>query len=251
MKISIITATRNNCYTLERAILSYINQKYDNKEYIVVEAPSSDCTGEVLNNYASYIDRRIVDEGKGIYYALNAGIKAASGDIIGLLHADDFYADEDILSDVARLFAQGADMVYGDVVYVLPNGKIWRYWRAGEFNKRKLRFGWMPPHTTLFVRKELFDRLGYYRTDMRIAADFDMVLRFMKATDRVAYLPRVITIMSAGGESNRSFANIILKMREDARAARDNGYNGWITVLFKNLRKIGQLRTVGFMQKKS
>ena len=243
--------TKNNCQTLERAILSLTDQTYKDYEHIIVDAQSTDCTQQIINKYSRYIHTVLQDSGQGIYAALNMGIRAATGQAVGLLHADDFFADQKILEDVAALFDQGADIVYGDVLYVLPNGKIWRFWHSGQFNQRKLRFGWMPPHTTMFVRRELFDKFGYYRTDMRIAADFDMVLRLLAKDLKVSYLPRVITVMNAGGESNRSFGNIIQKMKEDRRAARDNGFNGLITVLFKNLRKVGQLRSLGnFFSKK-
>lgn len=247
MKFSIITLTKNNCQTLERALLSLIDQTYKDYQHIVVDAGSTDCTQQIIRKYSQYITTILQDKGHGIYSALNMGIRAATGDVIGLLHADDFFADQKILEDIAQLFEQGADIVYGDVIFVLPDGKIWRYWRAGKFHKRKLHFGWMPPHTTMFVRGELFKRYGLYREDMRIAADYDMVLRLFTKDLVVKYLPRVITVMSAGGESNKSLGNILQKMKEDRRAAKDNGFNGWITVMFKNLRKLGQLRSLGHL----
>ncbi len=243
MKFSIITLTKNNCHTLERALLSLIDQTYKDYEHIIVDADSTDCTPRIINKYSRFISTLLRDAGRGIYAALNTGISASTGQVIGLLHADDFFADQKTLEQVAHLFDQGADIVYGDVLFVLPDGKIWRYWRSGQFDKRKLRYGWMPPHTTMFVRKQLFDRYGLYREDMQIAADYDMVLRLLTKDVKVSYLPQVVTVMSAGGESNRSLRNIWVKMKEDRRAARDNGFNGWMTVMFKNLRKLGQLRS--------
>jgi len=247
MKITIITLTKNNCPTLERSLLSLIDQTHKDWEHIIVDAHSTDCTPQIINKYSDYITTILEDKGTGIYSALNLGIRAATGEVIGLLHADDFFADNRVLEDIARLFDQGADIVYGDVVFVLPDGKIWRYWRSGDFKKIKLRFGWMPPHTTMFVRKSLFDQYGLYREDMRIAADYDMVLRLFTKDVSVSYLSRVVTVMRAGGESNRNLRNILQKMREDWQAARDNGFNGLVTVFFKNVRKIGQLRSLGHL----
>ncbi len=239
--------TRNNCHTLERAILSLVDQTYTDYEHIIVDANSTDCTPQIIRKYSNFVQTILQDAGKGIYAALNMGIRASTGQVIGLLHADDFFADQKILEEVSHLFEQGADIVYGDVLFVLPDGKIWRYWRSGQFNKRKLHCGWMPPHTTMFVRKELFDRFGLYREDMRIAADYDMVLRLLTKDIRVSYLPRVVTVMSAGGESNRTLRNILQKMKEDYRAARDNGFSGLWTVMCKNVRKIGQFRSFGYL----
>ncbi len=242
MKISIITATKNSCKTLEKAIISYVYQTYEPKEYIVIDARSGDCTYDIIMKYRTFIDTFLTDQGNGIYAALNTGIKVASGDVIGFLHSDDFFAYNEVLTDVMREFEKGADIVYGDVLYVFPDGKIWRYWRAGKFSRRKLRFGWMPPHTTFFVRRSLYEKYGLYREDMRIAADYEMVLRLMSKDVKVGYVPKILTIMSVGGASNRSLRNIWIKMKEDRRAALANGYPGWATVLFKNVRKVGQLR---------
>jgi len=155
MKISVITLTKNNCTTLERAIVSLIDQTYKNYEHIIVDAHSNDCTLDILDKYQKYISVVLHDNGEGIYSALNLGIQAASGDIIGILHADDFFANKSILERIAGLFKQGADIVYGDVIYVLPNGRLWRYWKAGDFKKSKLSYGWMPPHTSVFVKKKI------------------------------------------------------------------------------------------------
>ncbi len=250
MKISIITATRNSCATLQRAILSYISQDYTDKQYIVVDGMSTDCTLDIIKKYRNFIDVFVEKTPQGIYNAINYGIKIASGDVIGLLHSDDFYAYDQVLSDVMTLFEQGADIVYGDVVYVRENGKIWRYWKAGDFSPRKLKFGWMPPHTTFFVKRSLYEKYGLYREQMRIAADFEMVLRLMSKNVKVGYIPKILTIMSAGGESNKNLSNIFQKMKEDRLAARLNGYPGWFTVMFKNLRKIDQLAQMLFYNRK-
>ncbi len=250
MKISIITATRNSCPTLQRAILSYISQDYPDKQYIVIDGLSQDCTLDVIKKYRDYIDVFVTKTPQGIYNAINFGIKIASGEVIGLLHSDDFFAYNGVLSDVMELFEQGADIVYGDVVYVREDGKIWRYWKAGNFSLSKLKFGWMPPHTTFFVKRHLFEKYGLYREDMRIAADFEMVLRLMSKNVKIYYLPKILTIMSAGGESNKNLSNIFRKMKEDRLAAKLNGYPGWFTVMFKNLRKIDQLAQMLLSRKK-
>ena len=183
---------------------------------------------------------------EGIYDALNKGIKLATGDVIGLLHSDDIYFDENVLAKVALLFEEkNVGSVYGDLVYVdkKDTTKVFRYWKAGEFNENKLRKGWMPPHPSFFIRKEIYDRYGLYDTDFKIAADYDLILRFLgKHKISTLYLPEVLVKMRWGGKSNKSLGNIIQKSYEDYRALKKNTFNNPLLILFKkNLSKLPQL----------
>lgn len=244
MKISVITACRNSVQTIEKAIQSVLSQDYSDVEYIVIDGASSDGTLKVLDKYASQIDCLVSEPDEGIYDALNKGFKKASGDIIGLLHADDFFAQNDTLSRlVETLQKTNADAVYGDLQYVSKANteKVIRHWKSGGFSRQKLHFGWMPPHPTLFMKRKCYETNGFFDTSFRIAADYDLILRNFSTSDfKPAYLPEVVCKMRVGGASNKSLKNILRKSKEDWRALRKNRFGGFYTLIFKNLRKLGQ-----------
>jgi glycosyltransferase len=181
---------------------------------------------------------------RGIYDALNKGIARASGDVLGFLHADDLYADRSVLARVAEAFSDpSVDAVFGDLVYVdkANTESVIRYWQAGEYTPSKLRQGWMPPHPTLYLRRELYERHGGFDTSFRIAADYDFMLRVLKGIGgKVVYLPHVLVRMRVGGASNRSVQNILRKSAEDLRALRNNGIGGVGTLALKNGSKVTQ-----------
>ena len=181
---------------------------------------------------------------EGIYDALNKGIALATGDVIGFLHADDFYANPDVLSAIADRFRDhSVDAVYGDLQYVsqLNPDKIIRHWHTRTFTERRLKRGWMPPHPTLYIRKPWYERIGGFDTRYRIAADYFFMLQLFSHSDFDAcYIPDVLVKMRVGGASNRSVNNIIQKSREDFDALRRTGVGGINTLLAKNLRKLGQ-----------
>ena len=182
----------------------------------------------------------------GIYDAINNGIRRASGDVIGLLHADDKLAAPDVLAAVAEALADpGIDGVYGDLQYVSRDDetRVIRHWKAGPYAQSRLKRGWMPPHPTLYLRREVFDRSGLYDTSYRISGDYDGMLRFLTTGQvRLAYIPQVMVRMKIGGASNRSFAQMVRKSREDYRAIRHNKVGGIGTLVAKNLTKIPQFR---------
>ena len=168
----------------------------------------------------------------------------ASGDIIGLLHSDDIFADPNVLADVAATFAAShADAVYGDLDYIAndDSGRIIRHWHAGTYHPGRLKRGWMPPHPALFLRRAVIEKHGGYNTNLSIAADYDAILRWF-GTGRItaAYLPRVLVKMRVGGESNRSLARIVRKSREDLHALRANRIGGVPALAWKNLSKLPQ-----------
>ncbi|GKY89223.1 glycosyltransferase family 2 protein [Sinisalibacter aestuarii] len=244
MKISIVTAVYNRVSTIEASMRSVQAQAGVEIEHIIQDGGSTDGTLDVVSRLARVNTHLENARDRGIYDAINRGISRSTGDIIGLMHSDDAFAAPDILADVARAFEDPmVDGVYGDLDYVSGDdaNRIIRRWRAGPFDLRKIRRGWMPPHPTLYLRREVFDRWGNYDPDFRIAADYDAMLRWiLLGRIRLTYVPRVFVKMRVGGASNRSISQVVKKSREDYRAIRRNGAGGIGTLAWKNLSKLGQ-----------
>ena len=245
IKLSLITITKNSLETIACTVNSLNSQSYKNIERVWIDGVSDDGTYEYLAKEASLGNDVLVSElDAGIYDALNKGIRKSTGDIIGILHSDDFLADNDILSKVASIFEDSSiDVVYGDLYYISRKNSnlVRRKWVAGKFSYPQLKFGWMPPHPTVFIRRHIFDKYGLYDTSYSIAADYEFLLRILSKKEvNITYIPLVITKMRLGGESNKSIAKMIQKSLEDYRAIRTNNIGGLMTLVFKNLRKIPQ-----------
>lgn len=249
MKISVVTAVRNARATVADALQSVVSQSHANREHIVVDGLSTDGTRELLEHRKDKIDLFISEPDTGIYNALNKGLRHCTGDVIGFLHADDLFADDETLTKIARAFRDSnADVVYGDLLYVskVNTQRTIRYWRAGVFSEKRLAWGWMAPHPTLYVRREVYARLGGFDETYRIAADYDIVLRIFASKDiRITYVPEVLVRMRTGGASNASLKNILRKSAEDYRALRENRVGGLATLCVKNLRKLRQFAHLG------
>ena len=244
MKISVITAVRNNRDTIAGALDSVLGQTHPDVELIVIDGASTDGTRELLAGYADRLAVLVSEADNGIYDALNKGIARASGEVIGFLHADDLLADREVLATIAARFTRPAvDGVYGDLLYVRkhnPDQKV-RYWRSCEFLPALLGQGWMPAHPTLYLRKAVYSQFGGFDTRLRIAADYDFMLRILKSgTLHLDYIPQVLVKMRAGGASNRSVGNLWRKSCEDLLALRRNGVGGLWTLFRKNLSKLPQ-----------
>jgi glycosyltransferase len=244
MKISIITIAYNSGHSIADAIQSVLSQTYPDIEYVIVDGKSKDNTVEVVKSFGNRISKFVSEPDKGIYDALNKGIRMATGEVIGFMHSDDLFASNDVIEKVAALFAKNnVDSIYGDLEYVYKNdtNKVLRYWKSGDFSIRKLKMGWMPPHPTFYVKKAVYDKYGLFNTNFRIAADYDTILRFLgKHRISTMYLPEVMVKMRVGGASNRSLKNIIKKTKEDMQAIQDNQFGSLFTLAFKNLRKLTQ-----------
>lgn len=244
MKISIITAVYNRADTILSSIDSIANQTYENWQHIIVDGASTDGTLELIRSRLTDKMILISEQDSGIYDALNKGLFMAEGDIIGILHSDDFFSDENVLQDIMKKFnAESVDATYGDLQYISNSqpGMVIRHWNAGQYRKSQLRRGWMPPHPTLFLRREVIEKLGSFDTRYKIAADYDAMLRYLYTGNiSLGYVERVLVKMRVGGESNKSFKKILLKSKEDYQILRRNKVGGVWALIFKNLRKVGQ-----------
>ena len=244
MKISIITVSYNSEKTIRDTIDSVISQSYPNVEYIIVDGNSSDKTVEIIKSFGDKISQFVSEPDKGLYDAMNKGIKLATGEIIGILNSDDFYSDENVLKNVAEKFENGVEGLYADLFYVDPvnTKKILRKWHSGEYTEGDFLKGWMPPHPTFFARKKVYEKFGGFTDQLKSAADYELMLRFIhKEKIKIAYLPKVIVHMRAGGASNASIKNRLKANREDRLAWKINGLKpGLFTFIRKPLSKIGQ-----------
>ena len=247
MKVSVISVTWNCAATIEDCLASVAAQTYINRQHVVVDGASTDGTLTLLESKRSQLGVLVSEPDKGIYDALNKGIAHSTGDVVGFLHADDLYAHPDVLADVAQAFADPTVCaVYGDLQYVKqqdPN-QVVRHWKSAPFSARRLAWGWMPPHPTLYIRREWYEKIGGFDTRYRIAADYFSVLRlFSQPAFKAVYLPQVMVKMRLGGASNRSLKNIVRKSHEDFDALRRSGvgaFGGVGALAWKNLSKIKQ-----------
>lgn len=244
MKISVITAVFNRAHTIRETMISVQGQTHEQVEHVIQDGGSTDGT---LREIAACADgaTRLESEGdKGIYDAINRGISRASGEIIGLMHSDDFFANDRVLEQVAMRFTDpGVIGVYGDLQYVSASdpSKVVRHWTSGDYTPGRLARGWMPPHPTLYLRREVFEHYGLYDNSFSISADYDAMLRYLvQGKISLAYIPEVMVKMRLGGESNRSLGRIIRKSLEDYHAIRRNGVGGVGTLAAKNFSKINQ-----------
>lgn len=243
MKISIITVCRNSADTIEDAILSVLNQKNIDLEYIIIDGGSTDGTMDIINKYKDKIVRIISEKDNGVYDAMNKGIALATGDVVGIINSDDFYRNDNILEEVAGSFREGADAVYGDLLYVSRSAKdkIVRNWKAGEYDPKNLKRGWIPPHPTFFVKKEAYQKYGVYNADFKIAGDYELMLRFLTKGARVFYLKKDLVCMREGGHSAKNIFHRLKGWRELYKAWRVNGLRApTFFVLVRTVSKLSQ-----------
>ena len=245
LKVSIITAVLNNRKTIEECMQSIINQTYQHRECIVIDGGSTDGTMDLLKKYENRMTKIVSERDNGIYDAMNKGIKLATGDVIGILNSDDIYNDATVIESVANAIMENSvDSCYGDLVYVDKNNpdKVIRYWKSCIYRNGLFRSGWMPPHPTFFVKREVYEKYGCFNTDFKIAADYELMLRFLERHKiSTYYIPEVLIKMRMGGMSNRSLKNLFIKSSEDYKAWKINNLNGGIyTILLKNLCKLPQ-----------
>jgi glycosyltransferase len=245
MKVSIITACYNSAATIEDTIRSVQSQTYPDIEYIIVDGASKDDTLSIVDGMKERISKVHSGKDEGIYDAMNKGIAMATGDIIGILNSDDVYENEKVIEQVVQVFdSQPVDTVYGDLVYVAEDdlNRVIRYWKSGNYYRRAFLNGWMPPHPTFFVKREVYKRFGTFDTEFKTSADYEFMLRVLfKNHCSSSYLNKILVRMRMGGQSNENLLNRILANQEDRKAWLKNGINPkFYTLGLKPLRKLNQ-----------
>lgn len=250
MKVSIITAVLNSRAYIEDCISSVLKQTYSNIEYIIIDGGSTDGTVDIIRKYEKRISIWVSEPDRGIYDAMNKGIKMASGDVIGILNSDDYYADCDCIADVVDSITQNrVDSCYGDLMYIDRRNinKTIRLWRSGSFKKENFRRGWMPPHPTFFVRREVYERFGLFLLDFPLTADYELMLRFLYKNDvSTTYIPKCLVMMRTGGSCKPGPLKTFNNMVENYYAWKVNDLRtNSLTFLMKPL-----LKTVQYIKRK-
>ena len=255
MKVSVITVFYNSIDTLQYTLNSIKKQNYPNIEKVWIDGGSKDGTLEFLNLHKDKNTILISEKDKGIFDAMNKGIKKSTGDIIGFLHSDDFYIKNYIIKKIVSIFLSDKKIntIYGDLIYVSKSNlkKKIRTWksdskisnavRTHEFYREKLNQGWMPPHPTVFLRRDFLNSIGYFNIEYKISSDYDYLIRCFSSKNLFAkYIPVKYIKMRTGGNSNKSFINLLKKYREDYLIAKSNKLFGLYTVIMKNLSKVSQ-----------
>ena len=245
MKVSIITVSYNSESTIGDTIKSVISQTYKNIEYLIIDGNSVDNTLNIIKKYNSKIYKIVSENDNGIYDAMNKGINLATGDIIAILNSDDVYSNVNVINNVVEKFKQNSiSCLYGDLVYTKKNdlNKITRFWKSGKYINNSFLYGWMPPHPTFFVKREIYLKYGYFRLNLSSAADYEIMLRIIhKNNERVFYFPEILIKMREGGVSNDNLLNRLRANKQDKIAWSINEIKPYFfTLWLKPLRKIHQ-----------
>ncbi len=233
MTISIITTTYNSADTLRDTFNSVLSQTFTDIDYWVIDGGSKDNTIDIIKEYEPKFNGNmhwISEKDRGLYDAMNKGIKHATGDIIGILNSDDFFTSADVLETIVKIFTETqeeqVDAVYGDIHFVKPKDltKCVRYYSSKKFRPWLMRFGYMPAHPSFYARREIFDKYGYYSLEYKLAADFDMMVRLLCIHKiRTKYIHKDFVTMRTGGASTSSLSHRLLLTKEDAKACRAHG----------------------------
>lgn len=247
MKISLITAVLNRKDTIGNTLDSILNQTYEDIECIVVDGVSSDGSLDIIKDYESKFNGRLIwisEPDEGLYDAMNKGIKLATGDIVAVINSDDFYHSNSIIEKVANTFAKHHDIegLYGDVHFVLRNNpnKLVRYYSSKNFTLDKFKYGFMPAHPSFFTYKRFYEKWGYFKKEYKISGDFELLLRFMKVNKmKTKYVEEDFVTMRTGGMSTSSLNNIILNNKEILQACKENNVSSsYFSVLLRYFKKM-------------
>ena len=238
MKVSIITVSFNSVKTIEDTINSVLSQDFPEIEYIVVDGGSSDGTVNIIEKYQNRIGKWVSEKDRGMYDAMNKGIAMATGDVIGILNSDDVYMNTHVISELMALMEQKkAKVVFADLILVdqVDDKKVLRYYDSGYFHPDKFKYGWMPAHPTVFVRRELYEAVGQFSNTYQIAADYEMLIRILAIQRaRYAYLPKPVVRMRSGGASTAGLSRNWILNKEIVRACKENGiYSNMAMLLLK------------------
>jgi glycosyltransferase involved in cell wall biosynthesis len=237
MKISIVTVTYNSAKNIANCISSVNNQTYPTIEHIIVDGVSTDNTIEIIKSIPNRVDKWVSEPDKGIYDAMNKGIRLATGDVIGLLNSDDIYADEYVLADVMNCFNEDPDLdiLYGNLVYVKADdsNKVVRKWVSKPYSKRFFEQGNVPPHPALFLKSTVYKKEGLFDLQYKFASDYEFMFRiFKKHNFKSKYIDRLMVKMKLGGATNKSFKNILNGNKEILNAWKNNNFTPPITLMF-------------------
>jgi len=242
MKISVITISYNNKEDIRPTLESVINQTYDNIEYIVVDGKSTDGTTDIIEEYADKIDIFVSEPDKGMYDAINKGIKMATGDVIGLIHAGDRLYESDTILKIAQHFLQNSRIegMYGNSKIVSLDGEVRMVNIGKEFSRNRIKGGWMPSHQSIYLKKEVFEKYGYYRNDLGGAGDYELFIRFFYCQElNIKYLDEFIIYFTLGGNSTKSIWSKMKSQKIHKKCWRLNGINPPKTlVINKIFRKL-------------
>lgn len=249
-KVSIITVSYNSAATLNDSIKSVLSQTYPDIEYIVVDGASKDGTLDIIKENEPLFKGRmkwVSEKDNGIYDAMNKGIRMASGDVVGILNSDDYFTSDDVIERMVVEFNNPQiDAVYGDIHFINDShpDKCVRYYSSKHFRPLWLRFGFMPAHPSFYCRREVYEKAGLYKTDYKIGADYDMMVRlFLVNRINGKYIPMDFVTMRTGGASTRDIKSRMQLVNEDVRACRENGiYTNVLMISLKYLYKIFELR---------
>jgi len=246
LKISIITVCYNAGKTIEKTIQSVLSQTYENIEYIIIDGMSKDNTLEIIKKYRHKISKLVSEKDQGMYDALNKGVSLATGDIVGILNADDVFASNNIVTEIGNSFKNSdVDAIIADVAFINKGGNIIRSYSSKHWNPNKFVWGFMPPHPSFYCKRALFSRLGYYRSDFQIAADYELLIRFIyKSKIKYIYLPLLLVLMNVGGKSTNGIKSNIVINKEIKYACELNGlktnylklYSKYFIKIFEFLR---------------
>lgn len=246
MKVSIITATYNSERTIKDTLASVRQQTYKDVEHIIIDGASKDKTITLLNLYG-HQGPMLSERDNGIYDAMNKGVAMAGGDIVGILNSDDFYSNNTVIEKVVKAFnVLDCEAVYGDLVFVdsKQTNKVVRKWVAGNYDKKLFYKGWMPPHPTVFIKREVYEKYGLFNLKFKSSSDYELLLRLMLLKNiKVGYIPEVLVQMRTGGQSTKSLSNRLSAHKEDYLAWLSNGITPkWYTLAMKPLSKLKQFR---------
>ena len=234
LKITIITVCYNSEKTIKTTLDSVANQTFKKIEHIIIDGKSSDKTISIVKKYP-HIKKIISEPDKGIYDAMNKGIKIATGDIIGFLNSDDFYSSNGVISKMAATFEEepSLDACYADLIYTdkLDISKNIRYWKSSKFTLGLFSKGWCPPHTTFFVSRLIYEQFGSFDLNYRIASDVELTMRFLEVNKINAhYIPEIWVKMRLGGTTNQNLKNILIQNKEVLHALRSHKLSfNWIS----------------------
>lgn len=241
MKVSVITVTYNSSRTIEDTMKSVASQSYPHIEHIIIDGASTDNTLDIVHRFP-HVANVLSEKDKGIYNAMNKGLALATGDIVGTLNSDDFFADNEVISKIVREFPAGAMITFGDVAFVQPGNlsRIIRYYSSRHWKPSQFKWGFMPPHPSCYIRNECFSKAGNYKENYKISSDYELLTRFLyKYKFPFAYIPLQVVTMRQGGASTKNIKARYILNKEIVRACRENGiYTNLFMLTFKYFKKV-------------